>query len=485
MKYPTLISIFLFVHFFSSPFVNAQDKLAELDQLTQQFYETGQFTGNVLVAKEGEIVFEKSVGLADREWKIPHQKEGKFIIGSLSKQFIAALTLILQQEGKLSVEDKIKDHLPEYPDPEIAARVSIHQLLSCTSGLPHYGAWEDFMEKRDRLPYTRKELLSLFQDVELAFEPGSQHGYSSLGYLILGFILENAGGADLGSLLEEKIFEPGNMNDTSLDDQVTILPNRVRAYRYNYQKARYDNANYRDPSTSFSAGGIISTARNLLKWDRLLEGNKLLTADSRKQLFTPSYANYAYGWRRAMPRRTDSLAIQWHAGQVTGYLSMMARLPEEGYCIILLSNIRDMAYLDMTNQLLNVLYDQPVEYPRRSLLKRLLEEIVEKNARAAEQLYFHLKEKEMDKYSFSEVELIILGIELNSEGMHEQAVAMLELNRREYPESRYLLDNLFFLGIAYENVGNKKEALRCLEKALELDPENERVLRRVEGLKRK
>ncbi len=483
MKNATVIILYLMTPFFIGSTVLAQGKVAELDQLVQQYFETGQFTGNVLVAQHGKVLFEKSVGLANREWEIPHSMGGKFIIGSLSKQFIGALTLVLQQEDKLKVTDKIKDHLPEFPNQDIASRVSIRQLLSCSSGLPHYGAWEDFMEKRDRLPYTREELLELFRQVELEFEPGAQHGYSSLGYLILGFILENAGGADLGTLLREKIFEPSGMHDTSLDDQISILPRRVSAYRYNYQKARYDNANYRDPSTTFSAGGILSTARDLLKWDRVLEGNELLTEASKEQLFSAVHANYAYGWRTAMPRRTDSLSVHWHAGQVTGYLSMMARLPEEGYCIILLSNIRDMAYLDMTNQILNVLYDLPVERPRHSLLKRLLKEIVDKNADAAEQLYFSLKANELEAYSFSEVELIILGIELNSEGMHEQAVAMLELNRREYPDSGYLLDNLYFLGINYEALGKKQEAMRCFEEALDLDPENERVRARAEALK--
>ena len=485
MKKPTVVYLLLGLTLLNFTCLTAQEKADELRQVVHQFYETGQFTGTVMVAQHGEILYEDTLGMANREWNIPHSTKGKFIIGSLSKQFMAALTLILQQEGKLQVTDKIIDHLSEYPESGIASKVRIHHLLSCSSGLPHYGAWEDFLEKEDRLTYSREDLLRKFEGIDLEFEPGTQYGYSSLGYLVLGWMLENAGGADLGTLLKEKIFDPSGMHDTSLDDQTSILPNRVSAYRYNYKTARYDNANYRDPSTTFSAGGVITTASDLLKWDSVLEGNKLLMGASKKQLFTPVHSNYAYGWRTILPRRSDSLEVHWHGGQVTGYMSMMARLPEDGYCIILLSNIRDMAYLDITNQLLNVLYDQRVERPRRSLLKCLLKEIVERDAEAAEQLYFQLKEKEEEQYTFSEVELIILGIELNSEGMYEPAVAMLELNRREYPESRYMLDNLYFLGVAYENAGKKKDALRCLEEALALDPENERVLRRVERLKSK
>ncbi len=472
-----LLSIFLLC---TSQLIS-QNK-AGLESVVQQFYETGNFSGTVLIAQKGEVIYEKAIGMANREWGIPHEMEGKFIIGSLSKQFIAALALILKQEGKLRLDAYINEYLPDFPNHEIASKITIHQLISCSSGLPHYGAWNDFMEHRDRLSYTRASLLELFKDVELRFEPGERHGYSSLGYLILGFILEEAGGDDLGSLLSKKIFGPCQMENTSLDDHVSILPKRVEAYRYNYKLAKYDNANYRDPSTTFSAGGIITTAGDLLKWDQALSKNHLLTESSKKILFAPVFSNYAYGWRTVMPGRSDSLEIQWHAGQVTGYLSIMSRLPKDGYCIILLSNIRDMAYRDMTNQLINVLYNLPLEPPQRSLLKRLLEEIVSKGPQAAIQEYHQLKEKAFDQYSFSEVELLILGIELNSEGMYEEAIEMLKLSKKEYPESRYLADNWLLLGENYEALENKNKALECYKEVLKINPDNERASQRIEGL---
>jgi len=475
MKKVKLLLLFCFVA--CLPSLCGQEKAEALKNLIHSFYETGHFSGNVIVAKEGKILYQEAIGLADREWDIEHDMEGKFIIGSLSKQFMGALAMILHQEGKLDLDAKVLSFFPLFPNPEIADKVTVHHLLSNTSGLPHYGAWEDFMEKYDRLPYSRSDLFEKFKGMELRFEPGTQHGYSSLGFLLLGFILEEAGGDELGNLLQEKIFQPSGMSHSSLDDHITILPKRVRAYRYNYQKARYDNANYRDPSTTFAAGGGLTTAGDLLKWDRILAGNRLLSEASRKKLFTPVRENYAYGWRTALPGRTDSLEVQWHAGQVTGYLSMLARLPKEGYCIILLSNIRDMAYLDITNQIINILHDQPVERPRRSLLKRLLEEIVEKNVEAAVSLYHRLRKNQRNAYTFSEVELLILGIELNSEGMHREALKMLELCLEEYPESGYLVNNWMLLGETHEVLGHRPQAIRCYEEVLKIDPDNEEAKR--------
>ncbi len=459
----------------TTPVLQAQSLRQNIHTLLEDFYETGHFEGVALVAQHGKVIYEGTFGHADREWQIPHRPDGKFVIGSLSKQFIAALALVLQQNGMLQLDTTIDQYLPDFPNPALAQRVTVRHLLSSTSGLPHYRAWENFLQNRDRLPYTREELLALFKDLELAFEPGAAHQYSSLGYLLAGFVLEEAGGKPLGELLIKYVFEPAEMSDSSLDDHSTILDHRVRPYRYDYKNGYYMNANYRDPSTTFSAGGIITTARDLLRWDRVLTGTELLHAQSKTELVQPVHENYALGWRTRLNGLADSVQIHWHSGMVTGYRSCMVRLPEQGYCIILLSNMRDMADEDIRQQIINLLHGQPTEKPRYSLLKRLLRETVEQGPQTAIELYHELKEQHHSAYTFSEVELLVLALEMNSEGMHSYSIPFLNLCLKEYPESPYLFNNWVIMGNTHRELGQNSEAIRCYREALNIRPEAQGV----------
>lgn len=475
MKARILITVFLSFLLFNS---YGQVKKEAIENLVDQFHKYNKFSGTIIIANDKEIIYKDAIGLANREWNIPHKLEGKFVIGSLSKQFVAALTLIYNQEGKIDLNIPIIKYIPELPNSDILKSVTIHHLLSSTSGLPHYNAWDDFLENKDRLTYSKEDLLKMFKEVELEFEPGARHRYSSLGYLILGYILENVGGNDLATLLSNKILSPCNMSNTLLPKRDEIIPQRVTSYRYNYSTAQYDNANYRDPSTTFSAGGIISTVSDLLIWDRILKGNTILTDASKQLLFNPVDRNYAYGWRTML---REDMQVLWHAGQSTGYKSMMARLPETGYSIIILSNIRDMPHVEITNQIINILFDNEVTYPKKSLLKTLLKEIVSSDVIKAIDLYFNIKENHFNEYSFSETELLILGMELNSEKMFNEAIEILKLNLKE--NTSYRINNFLLLGRNYEAVNKTKEAILNYEEALKIDPSNERANERLKALK--
>ncbi|MEL7118606.1 MAG: serine hydrolase [Bacteroidota bacterium] len=446
-----------------------------IDQLVQEYHQVEEFNGVALVSKNGKIIYQKAFGLADQEWRTPHSLDGKFVIGSLSKQFTASLALLFHQEGILDLDKPIIHYLPDFPNKAIGEQINSRHLLTCTSGLPHYNAWEDFMENNDRLFYDQEKMLDMFSEIELLSNPGSQYQYSSLGYLIMGYILEAIGKKPLAELFQEYIFQKVGMDNTSLDNNHTILAKRVKGYRFNYKRAIYDNANYRDASTSFSAGGIITTAEDLLKWDQVLSQKKLIQQETYDLLTSPIQSNYAYGWRTVLPRRTDTLNLHWHAGQITGFTSMMLRVPDDGYCIILLSNNRGMPGTEIANQILNILYEQEVTLPRRSLLKTLLKTIVYEDVAAAITQYENLKSQSIDQYTFGQTELLILGIELNSEGMYEEAIQMLELNIKEYPDSPYLFYNWLYIGNSYRSLGQNDKAIKSYESVLEINPNIEQA----------
>lgn len=478
---PTIFRLCLLLFLCSNTF--SQTKHESIENLVYDFHKKQKFDGVILVAKNEKIIYENALGLANREWNIPHIVDGRFVIGSLSKQFIAALTLILAQEGKLDLNKAIGRYLPELPNDSIANNVTVHHLLSNTSGLHHYSAWDDFLDNKDRLVYSKKDLLKLYENLSLEFTPGTKYKYSSLGYLLIGFILENVSKTDLPSLLNQKIFIPSKMTNSLLPVRDEIIPTRVNSYRYNYKKAMYDNANYRDPSTTFSAGGIISTAKDLYKWLRVLNKNTLLKEQSKTLLYTPVHNNYAYGWRTTFRGINES--VHWHSGQSTGYTSVIAKFPDTGHCIIILSNIRDMAYRDLVIQISNILFERKVTYPKKSLLKKLLKETVNKDVKQAISTYYKLKANSKNEYSFSERELLVLAIEMRSEGMYKEALEILFLNLKEYEDqSRFHLTNLFLIARTYEDLEKFDKAKEFYNKVLKIKPNHKGAIDRIEGLKK-
>jgi CubicO group peptidase (beta-lactamase class C family) len=292
------------------------------------------FSGSILIARDGKVLFSRGYGMANIEHDVPNTPQTKFRLGSITKQFTAMAILILQERGKLSVQDKVKKYLPEAP--KSWDDITIRHLLTHTSGIPNYTAFLEFLRTLpDRV--TLKELIAKFKDKPLDFKPGEKFQYSNSGYVVLGQIIETASGQNYPAFMKEAIFDPLRMNDTGYDSATAILRHRAAGYTRRLGIV-LTNCDYVDMSIPHAAGALYSTALDLLKWDQALYSEKLLPQKSLKAMFTPFKADYAYGW--VIDKKFGLLRYQ-HGGGIMGFVTIIERYPDEKLLVVALSNLEN------------------------------------------------------------------------------------------------------------------------------------------------
>jgi D-alanyl-D-alanine carboxypeptidase len=217
------------------------------------------FTSAVLIAQHGEIIFEQSYGWANRSYDVPNQVDTKFNLGSMNKMFTAVAIMQLVQQGKLAADDKIIQHIPDYPNQQVANKVTIHHLLTHTSGLGDFFTHEFFETSRDQIR-TLTDYLALFVDRPLQFEPGARLSYSNVGYIVLGLIIEQVTGQSYFDYVRENIFEPCGMPNTDSYATDQIVPNLATGYSTRLSDEGELRSNILDmPGKGSSAGGGYST----------------------------------------------------------------------------------------------------------------------------------------------------------------------------------------------------------------------------------
>jgi len=244
----------------------AQSKIDKIDKLIQAYHDLGQFSGTALVAEKGKVIYKKGFGMANIEWNIPNQPDTKFRLGSVTKQFTAMLILQLVAEGKIDLEGDLSDYLPYYRK-DVGEKVTVHHLLTHTSGIPSYTGLPIF-QNISRDPYGVDEFVQKYCSGDLEFEPGSKFAYNNSGYFLLGAIIENVTGETYEKMLQERIFKPLGMKNSGYDHHDTIIPNRATGYDRTFDG--YANSPYLDMSLPYAAGSLYSTVEDLFIWDQAL-----------------------------------------------------------------------------------------------------------------------------------------------------------------------------------------------------------------------
>jgi len=240
------------------------------------------FRGAVLVGMNGKVVFEKAYGVADEEWNAHNTTTTKFRIASLSKQFTAACVLLLQERGRLKVQDPVSRYLAGLP--ERWQSITIHQLLTHTSGAPNYTDSSQ-LPKINRTGATPQEMIALVADKPLDFKPGSQWHYTNTGYILIGMIIEKVSGQSYADFVKSNIFERLGMTNSGYDRATDIL--KERASGYQIKDGILTNADFIDMTIPYAAGGIYSTVEDMYGWNEAMaQDGKLLAANSLKQMFT-------------------------------------------------------------------------------------------------------------------------------------------------------------------------------------------------------
>src|SRR5690348_14997391 len=273
----------------------AQDKpqtemVPRMEQIIQA-YVPARFMGSVLVAQDGKVLLDKGYGFANLEWDVPNTPTTKFRLGSITKQFTAASILLLEERGKLKVEDPVKKYMPDAP----AAwdKITIFHVLTHTSGIPSFTSFPDY-ESREAQAMTPEKLVEWFRDKPLEFEPGTKWNYSNSGYILLGYLIEKISGQPYSQFVQKNIFTPLGMKDSGYDSNKAIIPHRDSGYTPN-EKGELQNAGYIDMTIPLSAGALYSTTLDLLKWEQSLFVGKLISASSLQKMITPFKSDYAFG----------------------------------------------------------------------------------------------------------------------------------------------------------------------------------------------
>jgi CubicO group peptidase (beta-lactamase class C family) len=276
----------------------------------------------------------------------------KFRLGSLTKQFTATLVLLLQQDGKLKIEDPVSKYLPN--SPKAWEKITLANLLGHTSGIPSFTSMKEFGVWR-MSPHTTEEELALFRDKPLDFEPGSKFDYSNSNFEVLGAVIEKVSGKKYGDLLRERIFEPLGMKDSGLDSDELILPKRAQGYMPG--PGGLVLARSESMTVPWAAGSIYSTTGDLLKWEHGLFGGKVLSADSLKAMTTPGKGDYGLGVSIA---NKDGAKVVSHGGGIEGFNTHLAYAPDRRIAIVVLGNVNGGGPGSMGDQLLDVVLGKPV-----------------------------------------------------------------------------------------------------------------------------
>jgi CubicO group peptidase (beta-lactamase class C family) len=305
------------------------------------------FSGTVLIARGDKLLYQGAFGLASRAFQVPNRLDTKFNLGSMNKMFTAIAVAQLADAGKLSFEDKVGKVLPDYPNKAVAEKVTIHQLLTHTSGLGSFFNAKFREADKSRLREI-KDFLPLFVDEPLAFEPGTRWQYSNSGFVLLGAIIEKASGQNYFDYVREHIYKPAGMTSSDAYELDRDTPNL--AVGYTTQGPGGQESPSREWNNLFlhvvkggPAGGGFSTVEDLWRFSLALQTHKLLGAAST-QLVTTGKAQpdpergswkYAYGFS---DEQVQGTRIFGHNGGFPGINSQLDIYPEQGYTVVVMSN---------------------------------------------------------------------------------------------------------------------------------------------------
>lgn len=296
----------------------------------------GAFGGAVLVARNGVPLVSQGVGFSDRAHALPNTPQTHFRIASLTKQFTALAVLLLQARGLLDVGDPICQYLPECPS--AWAPITIHHLLTHTSGIPELTRFPDF-EATKATPSPLPATVARFRDRPLDFAPGSRWDYSNSNYILLGYLIEQLTGQTYAAFVHDNIFAPLGMRDSGYEDISAVLV-------VGYVDSGDRPADVIDLSIPHAAGALYSSVEDLLRWDQALYTEQLAPAADIARLFTP-YAPipgpeglaYGYGW---VVGEEFGRPVAMHSGGIEGFSANIRRYPDDRVTVIVLSNQQDV-----------------------------------------------------------------------------------------------------------------------------------------------
>jgi len=307
---------------------------SRIDANLSNLAEEQSFSGSVLVAQDGKVLISKGYGMADIENSIPNTPRTRSRIGSITKQFTAMAFLILQAQGKLNVQDRICDYIPDCPT--AWQEITIHHVLTHTSGIPD--SYQVFIEGSIAgTPLAPAQIIAVLKDEPLNFNPGDTFRYSNMGYIVLGYIIEEVSGQSYEVFLQQHIFNPLRMLDTGYYRNNSDLATGYRTFGV--------EASSPDMSIPYSSGGLYSTVEDLYRWDQALYTEQLVSRELLDAMFTsfvpaPAWGEVGYGYGWFIGEHLNR-HVMGHEGRISGFCAHIERYPNDKVTIIVLSNQED------------------------------------------------------------------------------------------------------------------------------------------------
>lgn len=335
-----------------------------IDRDLQRKAEAGQFSGSVLIAKGDHVLLDKGYGRAVYPAGAANTGATRFRIGSLTKQFTAAAVLELRDEGKLSLDDLVCRYVQ--PCPEAWTEIKLVYLLTHASGIPSYNTLPNYNDIK-ALPISTAELLALIRSLPVQFAPGSAFEYSDSGYAILGAVIERVSGSSYAEFIRARILDPLGLTDTACSN---LSASGASARGYVSGDDGLQPAPDVDASVAFSASGMYSTTRDLLRWARALMSGRVLSDRSRREMFTAAREDFGYGW--IVPKNASPVTYL-HFGALAGFESAIFVLPDLRATAIVLSNVEgtDVQSLAANNAIVGAYAEYEGDYALPELKKTL------------------------------------------------------------------------------------------------------------------
>lgn len=451
-------NIILIVFFFLTTAVISQTINEKIDEVMQKYTELDQFSGTVLLAKDGKIQYAKAYGEANKSFGIKNNIDTKFNVASMGKMFTGVSIFQLQERKMLDVNAPVVTYLKDFP---LGDKITVYHLLSHTSGLGNYMSHPEYRADREAFKKI-DDLLPIIYKEKLRFDiPGERFSYSNSGMIILGAIIEKVTGQSYSDYITKNIFVPAKMYDTQMRSGDEVVQNRATGYMKSISSTFHNN--YLKSNPPFSDGGILSTVGDLFKFDQALYSSILLNDISKEKMFTALKVTYGLAFQ--VEERQGNKVVG-HSGGAPGISTYFSRYLKDKYTIIVLSNY-DRIARNVAHYIEFIVYGKKYKLPRPTFNQFIYANKNKINSLNELKAIHDFIKKE---YSMNHPQYVNLaGYEFLNENDVHFAIKLFKLNVYLFPKEANVYDSL---GEAYERNKQYDLALKSYEKAVAVATEH-------------
>lgn len=441
----------------------------------KQLEKTAHFSGVVLIAKDGKVIFNQAYGYANLSDSILNRINTRFNLASMNKMFTGMAIMQLLQAGKLSPDANVGRYLPDYPNKAVADSVSIHELLTHTSGMGNF--WEAHENLAKEKYKTVDDYLALFVNTPLLFKPGTRYLYSNSGYTLLGKIIEQLSGQTYFDYAKQHIFLPAKMFDTDAFELDYALPHLAIGYTMSQEHpGQWKNNTFVNVVKGGPAGGSYSTSTDLLRFANAILSNQLLNKENTdlyiKGKVKYDRGSYAYGMS------TDTLKghpVFGHTGGHFGIANELMICPDLGYTVVILTNGEVENYWEASNFIKSRIFGSTATTDNYFYTRKVIEATATGGLAAGLKLVSENK----DKLKLREGVIDRYGYHKLFDQKNTEALALFLLNADRFPQSS---GALYSLAEGYRLTGDKNKAITTFERYLQLEPDDTEVRAKIKML---